>query len=93
MVTFINKNFFALDDKTLKSFEPINFAWTAARTPADDVQFVTTLQKHITSGGYLCLHEPTMITTTTHDGMQKIGRVTPLSEKKFSIDLIARMRL
>ncbi|WP_273721862.1 MULTISPECIES: class I SAM-dependent methyltransferase, partial [unclassified Bartonella] len=59
MVTFIHENFFSLDDETLKSWGPIDFAWIDAGTPADDVRFVTTLWKHITAGGYLCLHEPT----------------------------------
>ncbi|WP_142417156.1 DUF2087 domain-containing protein [Bartonella massiliensis] len=81
-VTFIHENFFSLDDETLKSWGPIDFAWLDAGTPADDVRFVTTLWEHITAGGYLCLHEPTMTTTVALDGEQRVRRVrTPLWEE------------
>ncbi|EJF84899.1 hypothetical protein MCU_00007 [Bartonella elizabethae Re6043vi] len=82
MVTFIHENFFSLDDATLKSWGPIDFAWLDAGTPADDVRFVITLWEHITAGGYLCLHEPTMTTTVALNGEQRVRRVrTPLWEE------------
>lgn len=82
MVTFIHENFFSLDDETLKSWGPIDFAWIDAGTPADDVRFVTTLWEHITAGGYLCLHEPTITTTVALNGAQRVRRVrTPLWEE------------
>ncbi|WP_375671304.1 DUF2087 domain-containing protein [Bartonella sp. CL434QHHD] len=82
MVTFIHENFFSLDESTLKSWAPIDFAWIDAGTPADDVRFVITLWEHITAGGYLCLHEPTMTTTIALNGEQRVRRVrTPLWEE------------
>ncbi|WP_375641224.1 DUF2087 domain-containing protein [Bartonella sp. AA168HLJHH] len=81
-VTFIHENFFSLDDETLKSWGPIDFAWLDAGTPADDVRFVITLWEHITAGGYLCLHEPTITTTISLNGEQRVRRVrTPLWEE------------
>ncbi|PIT68162.1 DUF2087 domain-containing protein [Bartonella tribocorum] len=81
-VTFMNENFFSLDESTLKSWGPIDFAWIDAGTPADDVRFVTTLWEHISAGGYLCLHEPTMTTTVALNGAQRVRRVrTPLWEE------------
>ncbi|WP_375630548.1 MULTISPECIES: DUF2087 domain-containing protein [unclassified Bartonella] len=82
MVTFIHENFFSFDDETLKSWGPIDFAWLDAGTPADDVRFVITLWEHITAGGYLCLHEPTITTTIALNGEQRVRRVrTPLWEE------------
>ncbi|WP_375675793.1 DUF2087 domain-containing protein [Bartonella sp. AP9QHHD] len=82
MVTFIHENFFSLDDETLKSWGPIDFAWLDAGTPADDVRFVTTVWEHITAGGYLCLHEPTITTTIALNGEQRVRRVrTPIWEE------------
>ncbi|WP_375643751.1 MULTISPECIES: DUF2087 domain-containing protein [unclassified Bartonella] len=82
MVTFIHENFFSLDDETLKSWGPIDFVWLDAGTPADDVRFVTTVWEHITAGGYLCLHEPTMTTTIAHNSEQRVRRVrTPIWEE------------
>ncbi|WP_375626863.1 DUF2087 domain-containing protein [Bartonella sp. MU37NMGALS] len=82
MVTFIHENFFSLDDETLKSWGPIDFAWLDAGTPADDVRFVITLWEHITAGGYLCLHEPTMTSTVALNGARRVRRVrTPLWEE------------
>ncbi|WP_409360926.1 DUF2087 domain-containing protein [Bartonella heixiaziensis] len=81
-VTFINENFFSLDESTLKSWAPIDFAWIDAGTPADDVRFVITLWEQITPGGYLCLHEPTMTTTIALNGEQRVRRVrTPIWEE------------
>ncbi|WP_375669181.1 DUF2087 domain-containing protein [Bartonella sp. MR168JLCBS] len=81
-VTFINENFFSLDESTLKSWGPIDFAWIDAGTPADDVRFVITLWEQITPGGYLCLHEPTMTTTIALNGAQRGQSVrTPLWEE------------
>ncbi|WP_375645047.1 class I SAM-dependent methyltransferase [Bartonella sp. MR100HLJHH] len=81
-VTFINENFFSLDESTLKSWGPIDFAWIDAGTPADDVRFVITLWEHITAGGYLCLHEPTITTTIALNGAQRGQSVrTPLWEE------------
>ncbi|WP_375661693.1 DUF2087 domain-containing protein [Bartonella sp. CR127HXZ] len=81
-VTFINENFFSLDESTLKSWGPIDFAWIDAGTPADDVRFVITLWEHITAGGYLCLHEPTMTTTIALNGAQRGQSVrTPIWEE------------
>ncbi|WP_375642630.1 MULTISPECIES: DUF2087 domain-containing protein [unclassified Bartonella] len=82
MVTFIHENFFSLDDETLKSWGPIDFAWLDAGTPADDVRFVITLWEHITTGGYLCLHEPTMTSTIALNGAQRVRRArTPIWEE------------
>ncbi|WP_375656282.1 DUF2087 domain-containing protein [Bartonella sp. MR63HLJHH] len=81
-VTFINENFFSLDESTLKSWGPIDFAWIDAGTPADDVRFVITLWEHITAGGYLCLHEPTITTTIALNGAQRGQSVrTPIWEE------------
>ncbi|MET3590460.1 hypothetical protein ABID23_001571 [Bartonella silvatica] len=81
-VTFMNENFFSLDESTLKSWGPINFAWIGAGTPTDDVRFVITLWEHIVPCGYLCLHEPTMTTTVALNGTQLVRRVrTPLWEE------------
>ncbi|WP_375692502.1 DUF2087 domain-containing protein [Bartonella sp. AP4SXKL] len=82
MVTFIHENFFSLDESTLKSWGPIDFAWLDAGTPADDVRFVITLWEHITAGGYLFLHEPTITTTIALNGEQRVRRVrTPIWEE------------
>ncbi|WP_019220194.1 DUF2087 domain-containing protein [Bartonella florencae] len=81
-VTFIHENFFSLNESTLKSWGPIDFAWLDAGTPADDVRFVITLWQHITAGGYLCLHEPTMTTPVALNGKQRVRGVrTPLWEE------------
>ncbi|SSZ39205.1 DUF2087 domain-containing protein [Bartonella grahamii] len=46
------------------------------------MRFVITLWKHITAGGYLCLHEPTMTTTVALNGAQRGQSVrTPLWEE------------
>ncbi|UTO28911.1 DUF2087 domain-containing protein [Bartonella harrusi] len=75
-------NFFSLDENTLKSWGPIDFAWIDAGTPADDVRFIITLWEHITPGGYLCLHEPIMTTAVTLNGEQRVRRIrTPLWEE------------
>ncbi|CAK02173.1 class I SAM-dependent methyltransferase [Bartonella tribocorum] len=92
-VTFMNENFFSLDDATLKSWGPIDFAWIDAGTPADDVRFVTTLWEHISAGGYLCLHEPTMTTTVALNGANGLDASEPLCGKKFSTALMAPMKL
>ncbi len=81
-VTFIHENFFSLDESTLKSWGAIDFVWLDAGTPADDVRFVTTVWEHITAGGYLCLHEPTMTTTIALNSEQRVRRVrTPIWEE------------
>lgn len=81
-ITFINENFFSLDESTLKSWAPIDFVWIDAGSPADDVRFILTLWEHIALGGYLCLHEPTMTTTITLNGEQRVRRVrTPIWEE------------
>lgn len=46
------------------------------------MRFVITLWEHITAGGYLCLHEPTMTTTVALNGEKRVRRVrTPLWEE------------
>ncbi|WP_156851695.1 DUF2087 domain-containing protein [Bartonella refiksaydamii] len=81
-VTFINENFFSLNENMLKSWAPIDFAWIDAGTPADDVRFIITLWEHIALGGYLCLHEPTMTTAVAINGEQRVRRIrTPIWEE------------
>jgi predicted O-methyltransferase YrrM len=81
IVTFIERDFYALDDAIIGSWGAIDIAWIDAGTPADDVRFVAALWKHIAPGGYLCLHEPTMLTTVNVKGAQRIRRVrTPVWE-------------
>ena len=84
IVTFIKRNFYALDEATITSWGPIDIAWIDAGTPADDVRFVATLWEHIAPGGYLCLHEPVMLTTVSMEGTQRLRRVkTPIWEELF----------
>ncbi|WP_017195977.1 hypothetical protein [Bartonella birtlesii] len=49
---------------------------------ADDVRFFTTFWKHITVGGYLCLHKSTITTTVILDRAQKFAASKPFCEKK-----------
>lgn len=84
LVTFVNSNFYALDEATIASWGAIDIAWIDAGTPADDVRFVAALWEHIAPGGYLCLHEPTMLTTVSMVGTQRVRRVrTPIWEELF----------
>ncbi|WP_082727843.1 DUF2087 domain-containing protein [Burkholderia mayonis] len=84
LVTFVKSNFYALDDATIASWGAIDIAWIDAGTPADDVRFVAALWEHIAPGGYLCLHEPTMLTTVSMEGAQRVRRVrTPIWEELF----------
>ncbi len=84
LVTFVKSNFHTLDEATIASWGPVDIAWIDAGTPADDVRFVATLWDHIAPGGYLCLHEPTMLTTVNMEGTQRIRRVrTPIWEELF----------
>ncbi|VWB58057.1 hypothetical protein BTE28158_02684 [Burkholderia territorii] len=84
LVTFVKSNFHTLDEATIASWGPVDIAWIDAGTPADDVRFVATLWDHIAPGGYLCLHEPTMLTTVNMEGTQRVRRVrTPIWEELF----------
>ncbi|MGT0196848.1 DUF2087 domain-containing protein [Burkholderia pyrrocinia] len=84
LVTFVNRNFYALDESTIESWGPIDIAWIDAGTPADDIRFVAALWERITPGGYLCLHEPTMLTTVSIGEAQRVRRVrTPVWEELF----------
>ncbi|RQR40594.1 MULTISPECIES: DUF2087 domain-containing protein [unclassified Burkholderia] len=84
LVTFVKRNFYALDEATIASWGVIDIAWIDAGTPADDVRFVATLWDRIAPGGYLCLHEPTMLTTVSMEGAQRVRRVrTPIWEELF----------
>ncbi|AOJ79268.1 hypothetical protein WS86_00530 [Burkholderia savannae] len=84
LVTFVKSNFYALDGATIASWGAIDIAWIDAGTPADDVRFVAALWEHIAPGGYLCLHEPTMLTTVSMEGAQRVRRVrTPIWEELF----------
>ncbi|AJX33368.1 Uncharacterized protein conserved in bacteria (DUF2087) [Burkholderia oklahomensis] len=85
LVTFVKSNFYALDEATIASWGAIDIAWIDAGTPADDVRFVAALWEHVAPGGYLCLHEPTMLTTVSMEGgQQRVRRVrTPIWEELF----------
>ncbi|SAL21447.1 hypothetical protein AWB71_01063 [Caballeronia peredens] len=84
LVTFVERNFYALDEATIASWGAIDIAWIDAGTPADDVRFVAALWEHVSPGGYLCLHEPTMLTTVSIGGRQRVRRVrTPIWEELF----------
>ncbi|MFJ2992377.1 DUF2087 domain-containing protein [Pandoraea sp. NPDC087047] len=84
LVTFVKSNFHALDDATIASWGAIDIVWIDAGTPADDVRFVATLWEHVAPGGYLCLHEPIMLTTVDMDGAQRVRRVrVPIWEELF----------
>lgn len=84
LVTFVKNNFYALDEATIALWGMIDIAWIDAGTPADDVRFVATLWERIAPGGYLCLHEPTMLTTISMEGAQRVRRVrTPIWEELF----------
>lgn len=84
IVTFIKNNFFAIDETTVASWGPIDIAWIDAGTPADDIRFVAALWEHIAPGGYLCLHEPTMLTTVSIEGSRRVRRVrSPIWEELF----------
>lgn len=84
LVTFFKCNFYALDEATIASWGAIDIAWIDAGTPADDVRFVAELWEHVAPGGYLCLHEPTMLATVSMEGAQRVRRVrTPIWEELF----------
>jgi len=84
LVTFVKSNFYALDEATIASWGAIDIAWIDAGTPADDVRFVATLWDRVAPGGYLCLHEPSMLTTISTEGAQRVRRVrTPIWEELF----------
>ncbi|WP_150624130.1 DUF2087 domain-containing protein [Pandoraea horticolens] len=84
LVTFVKSNFYSLDETTIASWGAIDIAWIDAGTPADDVRFVAELWERVTPGGYLCLHEPTMLTTVSTDGGQRVRRIrTPIWEDLF----------
>jgi predicted O-methyltransferase YrrM len=82
IVTFVKENFYALDEATIASWGAIDIAWIDAATPADDIRFVAALWERIAPGGYLCLHEPTMLTTVNIDESQRLRRVrSPIWEE------------
>ena len=84
LVTLVKSNFYALDETTIASWGAIDIAWIDAGTPADDVRFVAALWDRIAPGGYLCLHEPTMLATINMEGTQLVRRVrTPIWEELF----------
>ncbi|KVZ21312.1 hypothetical protein WL15_27770 [Burkholderia multivorans] len=84
LVTFVRSDFHMLEEATIASWGSIDIAWIDAGTPADDVRFVATLWDRIAPGGYLCLHEPTMLTTVNTGEIQRVRRVrTPIWEELF----------
>jgi predicted O-methyltransferase YrrM len=84
IVTFIQRNFFSLDASTIASWGPIDIAWIDAGTPADDVRFVAALWEHIAPGGYLCLHEPTILSSVSAGELPRVRRIrAPVWEDLF----------
>lgn len=81
-VTFIREDFYAIDEATIASWGSIDIAWIDAATPADDIRFVAALWEHIAPGGYLCLHEPTMLSVVSAGESQRLRRVrSPIWEE------------
>lgn len=62
-VEFVEQDFFTIPDDAWKVWGPLDLVWIDAGTPADDVRFVTQIWDKVRPGGYLVLHEPTMLTT------------------------------
>lgn len=84
-VTFVEEEFFSIDPEIMDSWGSIDLAWIDAGTPAEDVRFVSALWERISPGGYLCLHEPMMVTTVSVDGALRVRNVrTPIWEEILS---------
>ena len=62
-VKFIEQDFFTIPDDAWKACGPLDLVWIDAGTPADDIRFVAQTWDKVRPGGYLVLHEPTMLTT------------------------------
>jgi conserved hypothethical protein len=62
-VKFIKQDFFTIPDDAWKAWGPLDLVWIDAGTPADDIRFVAQTWDKVRPGGYLVLHEPTMLTT------------------------------
>jgi predicted O-methyltransferase YrrM len=72
LVRFVRQDFFTIPSATMDEWYPIDLAWVDAGTPADDVRFIAALWDRIRPGGYLCLHEPTMLTTGQVAGRDRL---------------------
>ncbi|MET9374556.1 DUF2087 domain-containing protein [Streptomyces sp. NPDC002992] len=81
MLTFIERDFFALADHELDAWGPLDLVWLDAGTQADDAGFLTSLWPRVAPGGTVVLHEPYLATTVetyeTHETYagQDRGRV------------------
>lgn len=81
-VEFIEQDFFTIPDDTWKAWGPLDLVWVDAGTPADDVRFVARVWDKVRPGGYLVLHEPSMLTTVDRSPHTVLDTVrTPLWEE------------
>lgn len=81
-VEFIEQDFFTIADDAWEEWGPVDLAWIDAGTPADDVRFVTEIWDRVRPGGYVVLHEPTLLTTATRGPEVRLETVrSPLWEE------------
>ncbi|MFF0017432.1 DUF2087 domain-containing protein [Streptomyces sp. NPDC005374] len=81
MLTFIERDFFALTDADLDQWGPLDLVWLDAGTQADDAGFLASLWPRVPPGGTVVLHEPYMATTveiSDEQGRARVaGRIVP----------------
>ncbi|MFG3010731.1 DUF2087 domain-containing protein [Streptomyces cinerochromogenes] len=63
MLTFIERDFFALTEEELDGWGPLDLVWLDAGTQGDDAAFLTSLWPRVAPGGTVVLHEPYLATT------------------------------
>lgn len=81
-VEFIEQDFFTIPDEAWELWGPLDLVWIDAGTPADDVRFVAQVWERIRPGGYLVMHEPSMLTTVDRSPHTLLETVrTPLWEE------------
>ncbi|MFJ9151263.1 DUF2087 domain-containing protein [Streptomyces sp. NPDC102270] len=76
MLTFIERDFFALTNEELDRWGPLDLVWLDAGTQADDAGFLTSLWPRVSPGGTVVLHEPYVATTVENSDRQGRTRVT-----------------
>ncbi|MES9525395.1 DUF2087 domain-containing protein [Streptomyces capoamus] len=75
MLTFIERDFFALTDEELDGWGPLDLVWLDAGTQGDDAAFLTSLWPRVAPGGTIVLHEPYLATTVETSDQQGDTRV------------------
>lgn len=82
VVHFIQDDFFNIPDASFERWGELDLVWIDAGTPADDVRFVADLWHRVKPGGFLVLHEPTMLSPVRKNSETRLEVVrNPLWEE------------